>query len=228
MPAALVSSFRSKSRPAVACRYGTPVKGQVLGGRWKPLHYLFRRCFGISLCACLYCVATLSRDQAPVFIEPEHHCHHRRASTVQTCCEPMLLGTLVLCTTYVHHKRNQLQHGPCSTCPDWAVEVQENTSVTRIPAPNPRPCCRPVTAVMLSLLSGVEMPQFNKHSLCKMPHYVLLVCQLCHTLSFLLPQDRRLSTCSRPYTHSRHVYVFSAHSCRKHAVYFQSLRANAW
>ncbi|CAE7551663.1 MANBA [Symbiodinium sp. CCMP2592] len=23
--------------------YGTPVKGQVLGGRWKPLHYLFRR-----------------------------------------------------------------------------------------------------------------------------------------------------------------------------------------
>lgn len=23
--------------------YGTPVKGQVLGGRWKPLHYFFRR-----------------------------------------------------------------------------------------------------------------------------------------------------------------------------------------
>ncbi|CAE7271945.1 MANBA, partial [Symbiodinium pilosum] len=23
--------------------YGTPVKGQVIGGRWKPLHYLFRR-----------------------------------------------------------------------------------------------------------------------------------------------------------------------------------------
>jgi len=23
--------------------YGTPVKGQVLGGRWKPLHYLYRR-----------------------------------------------------------------------------------------------------------------------------------------------------------------------------------------
>merc|ERR1719447_923163 len=23
--------------------YGTPVPGQVIGGRWKPIHYLFRR-----------------------------------------------------------------------------------------------------------------------------------------------------------------------------------------
>lgn len=37
----------SKPRPFSTCpmaapRYGTPVKGQVLGGRWKPLHYLYR------------------------------------------------------------------------------------------------------------------------------------------------------------------------------------------
>ena len=33
--------------------YGTPVAGQVLGGRWKPLHYLYRRSlFADVMAAC--------------------------------------------------------------------------------------------------------------------------------------------------------------------------------
>ena len=39
------STLKTPANPATGCfcRYGSPVKGQVLGGRWKPLHYLYRR-----------------------------------------------------------------------------------------------------------------------------------------------------------------------------------------